>query len=217
MSQQINLFNPVFLKRKRHFSAQAMLQSLALVIAGSLAIYAYEVRQNRTLERVLADTDTQVSARRDQLLRFSKDFSEQGASRALGEELARTEARVQQRRALLGDVRTGAGGNSEGYSPFLTALARQTIQGVWLVGLDIGGKSNELRIKARALDSASVPVYIRSLNREAAMTGRRVAELEVSAKEAANPSADEAARGPSRYIEFSLSIPLGAASEDGKS
>jgi len=217
MSQQINLFNPVFLSRKRHFSAVAMLQALALVIVGSLAMYAYEVRQNRTLERVLADTDTQVSVRRDQLLRFSKEFSEQGASRALAEELARTEARVQLRRALLADVRTAAGGDIEGYARFLTALARQTVQGVWLVGLDIGGKSNALRIKGRALDSASVPIYIRSLNREAVMSGRRVAELEVSAKEAPAPSSDEAARAPSRYIEFSLSIPLGGGAEDGKS
>ena len=83
MSQQINLYNPVFLKQKHYFSAATMAQALALVFIGSLGMYAYEVRQNRTLERVLADTDKQVSTQREQMVRFSKEHSAQGHA-ALG-------------------------------------------------------------------------------------------------------------------------------------
>ena len=212
MSQQINLFNPIFLRQKRQFSALAMLQALGLVALGVLLMYAYEVRQNHTLASVLAQVDQQLEARRSQITRFGRDFSTQGASRALTNELATAEARLAERRSLLDDVKTGVGGDAQGYSRYLAALARQTMPGVWLTGLDIGGKSSALVIKGRALDSALVPAYMRSLNRAAPLAGRRVDELRLTAKEPPNAPAGAVPprdpREPDRYIEFSVAIPL---------
>lgn len=207
MSQQINLYNPVFLKQKHYFSAVTMVQALAAVLVGALAIYAFEVRQTSTLERVLADTDKQAVARRDQLLTLSKDYSAQGASRTLTEELARAESRLQLREGLLGDLKSGVGGNAEGFSRYLGALARQTTPGVWLTGLEIGAKERDLVIKGRALESQMVPAYIRALNREAPMAGRPIGDLRMTAKGDAGAALDQAGE-PARYIEFSLSIPL---------
>ena len=210
MSQQINLFNPVFLKQKHYFSALTMVQALAIVLAGSLGMYAFEVRQNRTLAGVLAHADKQLASQRDQMVRYSKDFSAQGASRALTDELKRAEERLQQRQALLGDLKTGVGGNADGFSRYLGALARQTMPGVWLTGLQIGGKESDLVIRGRALQSQLVPAYIRSLNQEEPMAGRPVGELRMTAR--AEAAASKAAKEPLRYIEFSLSIPLKGSS-----
>ena len=219
MAQQINLFNPIFLRQKRHFSALAMVQAFALVGFGVLAIYAYEVRQIGVLTRVAAGTDQQVDAQRDQLTRFAKEFSTIGANRVLGEELSAAETRLAERQALLEDVKTGAGGDAQGYSRFLTALARETMGGVWITGLDIGGTSGALVIKGRALESALVPAYIRALNREEPLAGRRVSELRLTAKEGTKPApgapitkADDVSRDPPHFIEFSLAIPLKARS-----
>jgi Tfp pilus assembly protein PilN len=211
LSQQINLFNPVFLKQKRHFSALAMAQALIVVVLGGVAMYAYEIHQNRTLASALAQMDKQLETRRDQMTRFAKEFSTQGASRALSDQLAATDARLAQRRGLLDDVKTGVGGDARGYSRYLTALARQTTPGVWLTGLEIGGKAGALVIKGRALESSLVPAYIRALNREAPVAGRRVEDLRLSAKEVPGPGksrADATANEPARFIEFSLAIPL---------
>ncbi len=211
MSQQINLYNPIFLKQKHYFSAATMAQALVLVLLGSLGMYAFEVRQNRTLERVLADTDKQIATQREQMIRFSKEHSAQGASRALTDELARTQQRLQQRQALLAEIKTGVGGDAEGFARYLSALARQHVPGVWLTGVQIGAKDSDLVIKGRALESQMVPAYIRALNREAPMAGRRVAELQMTAKGEPAPAAagaPAAAKEPARYIEFSLSIPL---------
>ena len=41
MSQQINLFNPVFLKQKKYFSVMTMLQALGLIVLGSIVFYGY--------------------------------------------------------------------------------------------------------------------------------------------------------------------------------
>ncbi len=41
MSQQINLFNPIFLKQKKHFSAATMAQALGLILLGCVILSAY--------------------------------------------------------------------------------------------------------------------------------------------------------------------------------
>ena len=41
MSQQINLFNPIFLKQKKYFSVVTMLQALLLIVLGSMLFFAY--------------------------------------------------------------------------------------------------------------------------------------------------------------------------------
>ena len=79
--------------------------------------------------------------------------------------------------------------------------------------MEIGGKSGELVIKGRALESALVPAYIDALKRQPPFAGRRVGELRVAARTEpqAAPGAGKSGT-PTRYLEFSLSIPLGDAS-----
>jgi type IV pilus assembly PilN-like protein len=199
MSQQINLFNPAFRKEKKHFSAVTMLQALAALCVGAAAIYAWEAHQNRRLERVLAETDRQVSAHRDRMVGLSKEFSSKGRS----DELSRVEERLRMRRELLNELQSGAGGTTQGFSPYLAALARRTTQGVWLTGVEIGGKASDIVIRGRVLDSELVPAYIRSLNREEPFAGRAVNELRLAAKDGAPQQ-----KGPRHYVEFSMSMPL---------
>jgi hypothetical protein len=212
VAQQINLFNPIFLKQKRYFSATAMAQAGGLIVLGVLAIYALQVRQTRALERVAAETQRQLDERKAQIVVFAKQTSVD-TSRALTAELEAAEARLVERRSLLDDVRTGVGGDAKGYSRYLAALAHANTSGVWLTGVEIGGKSGELVIKGRALESALVPAYIDSLKRQAPFTGRRVGELKVAAKVAPPAAIGSSQVGTAtRYLEFSLSIPLGEAS-----
>lgn len=218
MSQQINLFNPIFLKQKRHFSAAAMAQALGFVAVGVLVMYGYELRQNHVLAVVAAQAERELDVRRDQLMRFAKESSSQAGNRALSEELSAAEARLAQRKGLLEDVKTGVGGDARGYSRYLTALAREAMPGVWLTGVNIDGKASALVIKGRALDSALVPAYLRALNREAPIAGQRVNELQLTAREGAKSAASAPAKDtppasePERFIEFSLVIPLRGSS-----
>ena len=99
------------------------------------------------------------------------------------------------------------------------AFARQAMSGVWLTGFTIGGDETELLVTGRVVQPDLVPAYIRALNREEVMRGRRVAELRLTAREerdapgTAAPGAGAAAtpaEAPRRYVEFSLSAVRGA-------
>lgn len=223
MAQQINLYNPVFLQQKKHFSAVTMLQALGLLLIGILAFYAYSLTETRALARVAADTRLQLQSQTEQVARLTQEFSPGGRSRLLEEEVARTAARLKQREELLAVLRTGGLGNTAGFSRYLAALARQPVSGVWLTGLSIGGDEAALQLTGRVLHSDLVPAYIRALNREEVMRGRRIAEMRLTAREeqpAPATSAPGANTGstaaqppaaPLRYIEFSIAAVRGAA------
>ncbi len=208
MTQQINLLEARFRKQKKQFSAATLVLALAALAVLSTALQSLYARQNRMLQATLADTDRRVVTLREQMVRFSTEYSAQGRSTALADELTRLEERLRTRHELLAGMRSGGGhGNVEGFSPFLAALARQTMNGVWLTGVEIGAKPGALVLKGRVLDGDLVPAYIGRLNREEPFAGRAVEELRLTAKtEAAKPAAGQA--GPARYVEFSLSIPI---------
>jgi hypothetical protein len=222
MAQQINLFNPIFLQQKKHFSAVTMLQALGLLLAGILLFYGYAFNESRTLARVADDTRKQLQSQSEQLGKLTREFSPQGQSKLLEEEVARMSARLKQREELLAMLRTGGLGNTDGFARYLSALARQTVPGVWLTGFAIGGDESELQLTGKVLHPDLVPAYIRALNREEVMRGRRVAEMRLTAREEkeapataapdANPvSAPKPPAAPVRYVEFSISAVRGAA------
>lgn len=197
MSQQINLFDERFRKQKRLLCARTMVQALAAVFVIAFAFQQLYAYQSRSLQATLAQNDKRAGELRDQTIRFAKEFTAQGRSAALTDEIARVEGQLRARRGLLAAMQSGAGGNVQGFSPYLAALARQTMNGVWLTGIDIGGASGDLVLKGRVLDSTLVPAYLRQLRQERPFAERSVRELRVSTSD------------KDRKIEFSLSMPVG--------
>jgi hypothetical protein len=216
MAQQINLFNPVFLKQKKYFSVVTMLQALGLLLGGILAFYGYVTHETRALAVAATETGNQLKTQSEQLVQFTRDYSPLGTSRLLADEVARLTVRLKQGEDMLGVLRTGGLGNKDGFARYLSAFARQSVAGVWLTGFTIGGDETELVVTGRVLYPDLVPAYIRALNHEGVMRGRRVSELRLTAREhrdtagvaAAGPNA---AAEPSRYVDFSLIASRSAA------
>lgn len=205
MSQQINLYNPIFLKQEKYFSTKAIGQAFALVVAGLAAFYAFALVQTRSAEGLLAQTRAQVTQQRDRFVAVAPKFTPAARSKVLEAELVRVEKEVKTRRDTLNALSTGELGNTTGFSEFLAALARQTVQGVWLTGIVIGESGKDLRIDGRALRPELVPAYLKALNEEPVMRGREVTEMKVTAMDAPKSDAKSARPvGPERYVEFGL-------------
>jgi hypothetical protein len=207
MSQQINLFNPLLMRKEKYFSTHTMLQSLGLIALGLAAIYAYASWQSGDLERLAAGYSRQLAVQRDQFL----SLSTQGRSKLLEAEVTRLEADVQARRGVLDLLRGGGLGNTDGFSRYFAAFARHPMPGVWLTGFNVGDNGNVLGIRGRVLHPDLVPAYLKALNEEDVMRGRLVTELKLVARDESDvrrgtPAGAHA--GPARFVEFDLSAPL---------
>lgn len=208
MSQQINLYNPIFLKQEKHFSARTMAQALGVIALALVALSGYALLQGRQAAQTAQQQRQQLAAQRDQMLKLATQLGSQGVSKTLEAQVARAEAEVKARQSTLDALQTGELGNTSGFSDFLAAFGRQALAGVWLTGFTIADAGNELMVNGRALEADLVPGYLRALNHEAIMRGRRVVDLRLAAKSGPPPAADKGRGEPSRYVEFSFVAPL---------
>lgn len=198
MSQQINLFNPVFLKQKKYFSVVAMGQALGLIVLGSAVFYGYAFYQVDMLSRQTDEMNKRYIGEQARLANFSREFSPQLSSEALADELKQVEAEAATQESLLNLLKSGAIGNTEGYSEYMRAFARQSIKGLWLTAFDITGDGAQMSLSGAVVDPQLVPAYIQRLGKEKVMRGKSFSTLQMQQpkKDANQPAA--------RYVEFNL-------------
>ena len=209
MSQQINLFNPIFLKQKKVFTAAAMAQALGVLLAGALMV-AFYARQNVAgLQREADSGRERLTQRELRLAKVKAEFAPRQKSAALDVEIAEAETRLKALRDVAGVLDRGELGNTNGYAEYFKALARQNIAGVWLTGVSISGAGNELGVQGRALDPALVPAYLGRLTHEQVMRGKAFGSLKISQPAAGK----DAAAPPPPYVEFSLESTLAEAAK----
>ena len=208
MSQQINLFNPVFLKTKKYFSAITMAEGLGLILMGSLALFAYASYQTRAFDRQAAQTSQSLDAARAQLEKVTTTFAPRNASQLLAQDIARLELQLKARQGVQAILKGGEFGNAKGFSEYMRAFSHQSLNGLWLTGFTIQGADAAMTINGRVLQAELVPTYIKRLGQESAMQGRTFASLEMSrppeVKTAPGAVATEKPILPP-FVEFSLS------------
>jgi len=210
VTQHINLYNPLFVKKKKPFSVLTMAQALGFIAVGLGCMYFYATLQAHSAERLAAQVAEQLNLQREQVVKLVKG-PVPTRSKALEAEVARLESEVKARQTSLQALSTGELGNTAGFSEFLAAFGRQAISGVWLTAITIGDAGNDLKVQGRALRADLMPAFLRGLSNEPIMRGRKVTELKLSSKAPpAEKGADGKARAsePQAFIEFSLSAPL---------
>jgi len=212
VSQQINLYNPLFLKQEKHFSARTMAQALGIIALALAALYAYAKLESTKAEHTAQQQRENLAAQRDQLVKLAAQIATQGISKSLAAEVARTDAEVKARQATLDALNTGELGNTAGFSDFLAAFGRRAMGGVWLTRFSISDAGNELVVTGRALQAELVPAYLGALSSESMMRGRRVVEMRLTAKDSRPaPGAPSALNPqPEQYVEFTFVAPLQA-------
>lgn len=198
MSQQINLFNPIFLKQKKYFSVVTMLQALGLIVLGSILFYGYARYQVQSLAQQTAAITKRYDAEQLRLANYINEFSPQRAQQLLADELLGLERQAGLQASLLETLKSGAIGNTQGYSEYMRAFARQSVRGLWLTGFSINGDGAQIGLHGAAVNPQLVPEYIQRMNREPVMRGKSFAALQMKLPEAVNK------QPVAGYVEFSL-------------
>ena len=207
MSQQINLFNPIFLKQKKMFSAVNMVDALAVLIVGVAVFYAYASIETLNLDRQSVETARQYYQSKARLAEASARYAPKKTDAGLEAEVNNLQAQLNARKATLDNLGIGLLTNDASYAEYMRALARQSLAGLWLTGFKVGKGGADIEISGRALQPELVPYYIRRLNQERAMHGRGFDSLSMTQREGALPAdASRPAGAPAsyRYTEFRL-------------
>jgi len=206
MSQQINLFNPVFMKQRKYFSLLTMVQALGMIIAGSLIFYGYAVYQVGQLRKQVEQNSQRYNAEQTRLAGFMTEFSPQHSIQLLQNEVQDLDKQVAVQNQIIETLKSGALGNTTGYSEYMRAFSRQVVQGLWLTGFKVTGDAAQISLSGGVVDPQLLPLYIQHLGREKIMKGKTFSNLKMQqtkVDQAAGSSKEQDASAP-RYIEFTL-------------
>lgn len=206
MSQQINLFNPIFLQQKKIFSSKTMVQALGVLTLGVAAMAAYGNVRVAALQRQADAGAAQLQQRQARLAAVTAEFAPRQKDPLLAAEVQEAERQLGALREVSGVLQRGELGNTRGYAEYFRALARQHADGLWLTGLTINGAGSEIGVRGRALDPAAVPGYLTRLTREPILQGKGFGSLSISegARETVAGSPAAAQPMPAPFVEFSL-------------
>lgn len=177
MSQQINLFNPIFMKQRKYFSLLAMLQALGLIIAGSLVFYGYAMYQVNQLKLQSEENTKRYNAEQMRLAGFVSEFSLQQSVQLLQDEAQRLEKLAAEQNEIIEILKSGAVGNTAGFSEYMRAFSRQVVQGLWLTGFKVTGDAEQISLSGGVVSPELLPAYIQRLGRESIMKGKTFSTL----------------------------------------
>lgn len=203
MSQQINLFNPLFRQQKKYFSALTMLQAIGIILLGAILLALYAGYRTSRLEGEVAVAAAQAGAAQDQLAKVTAALPPRQKNKALGEQVRKMEADMASLQKNAAMLQSGELGNTRGYAEYLRAFARQIVDGIWLTGFSIQAAGSEVGLQGRTVRPELVPTYINRLKNEPVMQGKSFSALEMRLPP--TPDAASAKAAPAAgYIEFNL-------------
>jgi hypothetical protein len=197
MSQQINLYSPIFRKQTKVFSAATMLQGALLVAVIVAAAYVYLSLQTSVLEIRAAQSATELRSELERLKTYTVREAPEARAKSLAERKKALEATLQASTQTLQALEAGGIGRAEGYSELLRALARVSVQGVWLTRVHFAEDGGELSLAGRASRAELVAAYLERLRSEPELRGREFARLDMKR--------GAAEKGARPYVEFVLS------------
>ena len=198
MSQQVNLYHPIFRKQEKKFSALTMLQAAVLVLAGILMMYGYSVWQVRSLRSQAGQIEEQYRAVTRQIDDMSRQLALRQVNPRYAKEVERLQGRIQAVQYIRELARHDYFFGGDGYSNYFIAFARQSVSGLWLTGFTVTGAGEQLSLEGRTEVPERVPEYLQKLSSEKLLTGTEFDAFQITRPE----NADR--KGLAGYVEFSV-------------
>jgi hypothetical protein len=93
-------------------------------------------------------------------------------------------------------LRGGAAGQTTGFSPDLSALARHSVEGLWIHRVDLSGIGEpRMSLNGVAVNPTLVPGYLRGLGAEPALAGLRFDVFTIERPSASHATTPESSQG----------------------
>lgn len=161
MLQQINLYQPVFRKQHKVFSAITLAQISAAVLLLLLVLLGHA-------RWTLAGMQNSAQALEEQHAHLSKQITDlENLTRtpdgeALDDEISQLAASIEQRKFLLVQFDQLVIRNRNGFASQFKLLAEKSRPGLWLEGVTINSQG-QIEIRGTTLDPRLLPEYLQQL------------------------------------------------------
>jgi Tfp pilus assembly protein PilN len=192
LQQQINLYQPLFRKRKVPFAAATIGKILGILVLVYILIYGAFQWQVSSLDEQLQQAEESRDALQEEVAKLRKQLPNREPSLALEQKLQQVLVQRKASQDVLDKLNKEMRQDAIPFSSYFTGLARQDISGLWLSSIRIGAAGEELQLGGGVSRPELVPKFLTKLSGEAAFQGRTFQVLHLNRKE------------EEPFIEFSL-------------
>lgn len=191
MRQQVNLYQPIFRRQRKVFSALTMVQIAALVVLGLALLYGFGRWQEAALARDVAALAAQRELAQTQFDRLAAQLAARRDQSAPTRQLQQAEQTLAAKRRLLQWLAAQGGDRvGEGFAKHIEGLARQHRSGLQLVEIAIGDGGRQVRLEGSTTDAAELVRYLRRLGGEPAFAGIEFRAMRIERVDAAAPEVE---------------------------
>jgi len=171
VNQNINLYQPIFRRQRKVFSAETMLIMLALLILGLALITVWSQWRYAGMSERVAQLQDQESEALARLASLEETLPARQESPALRRAVEASEAERAVKERALTVLEDGELGQQQGFSRYLEALGRQRIDPVWLTHISLEEGGQQIGLRGRTRQAEQVPIYLQRLSNEPSYEG----------------------------------------------
>jgi molybdopterin converting factor small subunit len=190
--QQVNLYQPLFRKRKIPFAAATIGKILGLLVLVYVLIYGAFQWRVGGLDEQLEQARARRDALQENVAKLREQLPHREPSVALQQKLLQLQAQRKASRDILAKLNKEMQQDAIPFSSYFTGLARQDMSGLWLSSIRIGAAGEELALGGGVSRPELVPKFLAKLSAEPAFQGRTFQVLQLNRRE------------QEPFIEFSL-------------
>lgn len=207
MSEQVNLFNPLFRRRELRLSGFNLVPAALATLLLSLLYWQWMGKEDEVLRATRERNVKTLAAAQERVQKLSPHLGPEERAKLLAGQIRQAEEKLALTQVVLAQLEGGSLGNTTGYSENLRAFARQIGDGVWLTGFSLAGR--DANIRGGALRPELLPAYMQRLSQEKSFQGQSFSALDMAGPakpgqpDPAQPAGGKA--GPAGYLAFELS------------
>jgi hypothetical protein len=179
MSQQINLCTPILLKQKHYFSAQTMLQALAVFLLLGGGLCAYSVwslnRASEDFRKTLVTQASELASLQAAIAAGRESAGPVGAG--MKQDLLARRVELAQREKWLEELRRGLFVPGFGHSARLQLLAQTIPAQVWMT--ELSADENRLDVSGLTLEPAALNDWVSRMGASPLMKAQQLSTVKV--------------------------------------
>ena len=179
ITQQVNLFQPIFRKERKLLSFQVLWQGCAAVLVVLMMMYGWGMQQTLRLKSELAQQEKQQQAFTQQLVDVSAQLAGMKTDTAPQLVLANLEREMVARQKVVDALTRVRDTYTQGVSTYLESFSRQMPKGVWLTGFTVQAGGEGLIIRGSSLKPELVPTFLDHLSTENTLMGTQFGLLQI--------------------------------------
>lgn len=191
ITQQINLYQPIFRKERKLLSFRVLLQAVGAVLLLLGVLYGMGVNQTMQIKSDLALLQSQSNQQADLLTSIGAKLAAKKPDTTYQAELATLEEELVASQKVVAALKRVKDSYTKGISNYLVGFSRQAPRGVWLTGFTVQAGGESLVIRGSSLEPGLVPVFLERLSNEAVLKGTEFGLLQIQRENA-----------DSRYVDF---------------